>query len=91
MYVISLGELTLRICDLLRDAANNPYGESSTIKVCSGKQLIIDIAFQYISGCGFEFFTSSFDMIKSIYSIISSLAKTVNTVFLILFEQTANL
>ena len=66
-YVTSLGSLTLNIFELLLLAANNPYGESSIIKVSSGKHSIIEIPFQYISGCGLLFLTSSFESIKSKY------------------------
>ena len=44
-------------------AANKPKGESSTINVSLGKNPKYEIVFQYISGCGFELFTSSFDTI----------------------------
>ncbi len=77
------------MCELLLDAANKPCGESSTINVSSGNTLIVEIAFQYISGCGLLLFTSSFEIIKSKYSIIFNFDKTVNTVFLIEFEQQA--
>ena len=48
------------MCDLLLDADKRPYGESSTIKVSSGKNPNRDMDFQYISGWGLEFLTSSF-------------------------------
>ena len=51
----------------------------------------IEIAFQYISGCGLEFFTSSLEIIKSINSIIPNFERTVSTVFLIELEHTATL
>ena len=89
--VKSFGLSTLRTFALLLLAANKPCGESSTIRVSSGKQPIILIAFQYISGCGLEFFTSSLEMIKSIYSIIPIFANITNTDLLIEFEAHANL
>ena len=87
----SFGLLTLSTSALERDAANNPAGESSTINVSSGNTPIIDIAFQYISGCGLPCFTSSFDIIKSNSSIKSNLDNIVNTERLMAFEQQANL
>ena len=49
----------------------------------------IEIAFQYISGWGLLFLTSSLEITKSINSIMPNLDKTVNTVFLIELELTA--
>ena len=85
----SFGFFTLNTFAPLLDAASKPYGESSIIRVSSGNTLNFDIAFQYISGCGLLFKTSSFDMNKSKYLIISNLSKIVIMVFLILFEQQA--
>jgi len=77
------------MCDLLLAAANNPCGESSTINVSSGNTPILEIAFQYISGCGLLLLTSSLEIIKSKYSIILNFDKTVNTVLRIELEQQA--
>src|SRR6056300_321401 len=78
---------TLITSALERVAANSPCGESSIIRVSSGKQPIIDIAFQYISGCGLAFLTSSLVIITSKYSITPTLAKATKAVLRIQLVQ----
>src|SRR6056300_1226805 len=86
----SLLSSTNKVFALLNLAPSLPIGESSITNVFSGLIPNSIIGFQYISGWGFGFFTSSLDKIMSKSSMIPNLLKTFLTVdSILLLAQTS--